>query len=87
MLVALQGVAPFLMQRLAAGGDPSPSTAPPAMPTEAQASMPVARRIARWLMQHGPLLLRVHVALFYLFGTYYHWEKRLTGVPLFFCIR
>jgi hypothetical protein len=36
----------------------------------------------RWpqLCAAGALLGRLHLALFYLYGTYYHWEKRLAGV-------
>lgn len=78
MLVALQGVAPYLLQRLAAGGDPTPTT-PSRAAQQVPRSTAFPRQAARWLLQHGPLLLRIHVALFYLFGTYYHWEKRVTG--------
>ena len=36
----------------------------------------------RWpqVCEWGGLAARAHLALFYLYGTYYHWEKRLLGV-------
>lgn len=36
----------------------------------------------RWpqIWEWGGFGLRAHLALFYLYGTYYHWEKRLLGV-------
>lgn len=30
---------------------------------------------------HAPEAVRLHLALFYFFGVYYHWAKRATGAP------
>ncbi len=122
-LVALQSIAPYMLQRLATtGGDPEPSTSGAASGATSR-SMAVpsttcaprvehdgatthdddgmtahatthlvrrwrvwavshSRHVAQWLLQHGPLLLRIHVAVFYLYGTFFHWHKRLTGMLL-----
>ncbi len=34
------------------------------------------------LASYAPVAVRLHLALFYFYGVYYHWAKRATGVPL-----
>uniref|UniRef100_A0A914V6G6 RING-type E3 ubiquitin transferase n=1 Tax=Plectus sambesii TaxID=2011161 RepID=A0A914V6G6_9BILA len=45
---------------------------------------PIARQsltsLFRWLSRHSTTLSRLHLALFYIFGVYYHLSKRLTGI-------
>ena len=33
------------------------------------------------LASYAPVAVRLHLALFYFYGVYYHWAKRATGVP------
>ena len=39
-----------------------------------------AAHTRRFLSDHGPALLRLHLAMFYIFGLYYQVSKRLVGV-------
>lgn len=45
---------------------------------------PIAREslasLFRWLSRHSATLSRLHLAVFYIFGAYYHLAKRLTGI-------
>lgn len=34
------------------------------------------------LAGYAPVSARLHLALFYFYGVYYHWAKRATGEPL-----
>ena len=43
------------------------------------------------LASYAPVSARLHLALFYFYGVYYHWAKRATGecamrVPLRYCM-
>ncbi|GAB4816692.1 hypothetical protein N2152v2_003738 [Parachlorella kessleri] len=42
---------------------------------------------ARFLLDHGGTLLRLHLALFYVYGTYFQPAKRVTGVRYLFAGR
>ena len=35
------------------------------------------------LASYAPVAVRLHLALFYFYGVYYHWAKRATGAPEF----
>lgn len=47
-------------------------------------ALSTAHRAACLLQLHGSMLLRLHLAVFYLYGTYYHWPKRAAGVQYAF---
>ena len=38
------------------------------------------------LASYAPVAVRLHLALFYFYGVYYHWAKRATGAPAY-CIQ
>lgn len=70
--------AALLMQRLAASSSRFWAAA-------TRAAEPATRHVpaaAAWLRQHGGTLLRIHLALFYVYGLYYQPSKRVAGAML-----